>query len=129
MKEKRDITILLLSIPLAIATAFVSYIGIFVDNTYVKETASYAAQGIGQDIINLFIVVPVIIISALLAYRKNKAGLFIWSGSLFYLAYSYTIYSFALHYNNLFLAYCFILGLSFYSLLQDLINFMKENIT
>jgi len=88
MSEKKyDSVILILSLPLAILTAIVSYAGVFNESTYAKETISYAAQGIGQDIINLFIVVPILLITSILAYRKSKSGLLIWSGAIFYLAY------------------------------------------
>ncbi|MDD4971416.1 MAG: hypothetical protein PHT07_18455 [Paludibacter sp.] len=129
MEKRNDANILMLSIPLAILTAFVSYAGIFCVGTYAKETAIYAAQGIGQDIVNLFFVVPILIIAAIFAYRKSKLGLLIWSGSIFYLAYSYTIYSFGLHFNHLFIAYCAILGLSFYSLVYFLISSNKEHVS
>lgn len=121
--------ILLLTIPLAIFTAIASYVGIFIENTYLKETANYAAQGIGQDIVNLFVIVPVLLVSSILAYRKNKVGLFLWSGVLFYIVYSYTLYCFALHFNDLFIVYCIILSLSFYSLLYFFVKSMKENIS
>lgn len=129
MEKKNDVNILLLSGPLAILTAFVSYAGVFIESTYTKETAIYAAQGIGQDIVNLFFVVPILIIGAIFSYRKSKLGLLIWSGAIFYLAYSYTIYSFGLHFNHLFIAYCVILGLSFYSLVYFLIYSNKENVS
>jgi len=126
MQKKNDPIILLLSVPLAILTAVVSFAGIFIENTYARENTLYAAQGIGQDIVNLFIVVPVLLVAAFFAWRKSKLGLLIWSGIIFYLAYSYTIYSFGLHFNNLFIAYCSILGLSFYSLVYYLITSLKE---
>jgi len=120
---------LLLSVPLAILTAIVSYAGVFVESTYARENSLYAAQGIGQDIVNLFIVVPILLFAAFFAWRKSKLGLLIWSGAVFYLAYSYTIYSFGLHFNNLFIAYCLILGLSFYSLVYFLISSLSENVS
>lgn len=123
-----DKGILYLSIPLSIFTAVASFSGIFIEKTYSKETASYAAQGIGQDLVNLFIVVPVLLLSAFLAYRKNKVGLFLWSGSVFYIAYSYTIYAFAIHFNTLFIIYCAILGLSFYSFVYFIYKSMKEDV-
>lgn len=128
-QDHRDKIILLLTIPLAIFTAIVSYVGIFIENTYLKETVNYAAQGIGQDIVNLFVIVPVLLISSVFAYRENRFGLFLWSGTLFYMVYSYAIYCFALHFNNLFLVYCLIFGLSFYSLLYFFVKSMKENIS
>jgi len=129
MEKKTDVMILMLSLPLAILTAIVSYAGVFIESTYARENALYAAQGIGQDIINLFIVVPILLITAFFAWRKSKLGLLIWSGTIFYLAYSYTIYSFGLHFNNLFLAYCTILGLSFYSLIYFVIISLKEDVS
>ena len=129
MEKKTDLNILLLSVPLAFLTAFVSYAGIFVESTYAKETAIYAAQGIGQDIVNLFFVVPILIITTVFAWRKSKLGLLIWSGAIFYLAYLYTIYCFGMHFNHLFIAYCLILGFSFYSLVYFLITSLKENVS
>src|ERR1035437_1665251 len=129
MKNKQDLNILLLSLPLAILTALVSYAGVFVESTYARENTLYAAQGIGQDIVNLFIVVPILLIAAFFAWRKSKLGLLVWSGAVFYLAYSYTIYSFGLHFNNLFIEYCLILGLSFYSLMYFVISSLNENVS
>ena len=128
-ENKRDVNILILSLPLAILTSVVSYAGIFIESTYWKETANYAAQGIGQDIVNLFIVVPIFIIAAIFAWRRSKLGLLIWSGALFYLAYSYTIYCFGLHFNHLFIAYCLILGLSFYSLIYFIFSSNREDVS
>jgi len=127
LKKKHDTIILLLSVPLAILTAIASYAGIFVESTYVRETTLYASQGIGQDIVNLFIVVPILLISSFYASRKSKPGLLVWSGAIFYLAYSYTIYSFGLHFNQLFILYCAILGLSFYSFVYFILSAHKVN--
>ncbi len=129
MRKKNDVIILMLSVPTAILTALVSYAGIFIESTYSKETANYAAQGIGQDYVNLYIVVPVLLMATFFTYRNSKLGLFVWSGAMFYLAYSYAIYSFGLHFNNLFIGYCVILGLSFYSLIYFLISSLNENVS
>ena len=129
MVKKRDLNIAFLSVPLAILTALVSYAGIFIEGTYARETPLYAAQGIGQDIVNLFLVVPIFLIASLYAYRLHKFALLVWSGAVFYLAYSYTIYGFGMHFNNLFIAYCLILGLSFYSLLYFVFISRKLNVS
>ena len=129
LEKKRDANILILSLPLAILTSVVSYAGIFIESTYANETANYAAQGIGQDIVNLFVVVPIFILAAIFAWRRNKLGLIIWSGALFYLAYSYTIYCFGLHFTHMFIAYCLILGLSFYSFIYFIFSSIHENVS
>jgi len=117
MKPIKEPTILLISVPLALLTAWVSGAGVFIASTYQRETPGYAAQGIGQDAVNLFLVVPFLVLSAFGAWRGSKAWLLAWGGSLFYLAYSYAIYAFALHFNSLFLGYCAVLGLSVYGLI------------
>jgi len=81
---------------------------------YAKETANWFAQSIGQDMADLFIALPFLLISSWLAYRGNKKALLIWAGVLAYLGYTFTIYCFAIHFNRLFIVYCFTLGLAVY---------------
>ena len=75
----------------------------------------WAVQGMGQDIVDLFIVVPLLILSLVFVRKGNKYSYFIFSGILFYILYSFVIYSFGVHFNNLFLLYCLILGTSLYT--------------
>jgi len=48
------------------------------------------------------------------------AARLVWMGALLYLVYDYTAYALALHFNSMFLAYCAVLGLSFYALVGSL---------
>ena len=50
--------ILALSLPLLVFLIIASYFGIFITETYAELTVSFTAQGIGQDIVNLFIISP-----------------------------------------------------------------------
>lgn len=45
----------------------------------------------------------------------NKTAILLWGGINVFISYTYAIYCFAVHFNGLFLVYCFVLGLSFYS--------------
>lgn len=129
MKTKNfDKIIPALSLPLFVFLVIASYFGIFNENTYSKETLTFAVQGIGQDIVNLFIISPLLLISSFLASKKNKIATLVWSGVIFYLVYSYIIYCFSMHFNFLFLVYCFILGLSFYSFVYFIISNLNEPI-
>ena len=107
--------ITMLSLVLALSLAIVSYYGAFVKGTYVHETPSMAAQGMGQDVVDLFIVLPLLLISLFFVWRNNKLAYFVFGGTLFYLLYSFVIYSLGVHFNNLFLWYCLTLGLSLYT--------------
>jgi hypothetical protein len=121
-------TILAFTLPLVILIIFATYCGLFVPGTYSKETVNWTAQAIGQDVVNLVLLVPFLIITSLLVFKKNRIAFLLWSGGIFYLIYSYAIYCFALHFNNLFLVYCLILSLSFYSFMYFLFSQIKEPI-
>ena len=69
---------------------------------------------------DLFLITPVLLMSAILAYAGNRSAKFIWAGTLLYLVYTFVIYCFDVHFNNLFYFYCLCLGLSFYSLVYFL---------
>lgn len=112
-----------LSIAAGLLMALVSLLGITSPGTYGKETPNWAAQALGQDWINLAVVFPMLLISALVVLRqKSVRGLLIWFGALIYLIYSYTLYSFFVHFGPLFLLYVAILSLSFYSFVGGLVS-------
>jgi hypothetical protein len=93
-----------------------SLAGVFGGNTYARETASWAAQGVGQDIANLLIIIPALLLSIYYVGRRSGRALLIRNGLLVYVIYSYVIYAFFTHFNSLFLIYVALLSLSFYTL-------------
>lgn len=107
----------LLTLLLGIFLAVVSYCGAFLPQTYARETASMAAQGAGQDLFDLFIVVPLLFISFLFLRKGSAPAHAVYTGTVLYILYSFVIYSFGVHFNALFLAYCAVLGVSFYTCL------------
>ena len=115
MKKEYLNIISVLTILLAIFLTIVSYFGVFVSSTYVRDSVSMSAQGIGQDIVNLFFVVPLLLVSLYLVRKNNRSGLLILAGTLFYIMYSFIIYAFGVHFNQMFLLYCTILGLSLFT--------------
>lgn len=122
-------TILVLSLPQAVLIIVASSLGLLSPGFYTKETPDWAAQSIGQDIIDLFLVTPALIITTLFAIRKSKAAMMLWGGINLYLVYTFLIYCFDVHFNKLFLVYCFTLGFSFYSFAYFLLSLAKEKIT
>jgi hypothetical protein len=105
-----------LSFPLAFLLAGASLGGLFLSSAYQAETGLHAAQAVGNDAGNLLIVVPVLVLVSVFALRRSRAALLVWMGALLYLVYDFLGYAFGLHFNAMFLAYCAILGLSFYAL-------------
>jgi hypothetical protein len=69
--------------------------------------------------------------------KGSKAAVFIYGGTLFYLLYSFVIYCFGVHFNRLFLLYCFTLGFSLYAFIlllhelsgMDVNNWFEEHAT
>lgn len=100
---------------------------VFEETIYGRETASWAAQSVGQDIANL-IAFPVLAGAALLAARGSMRAHLIWIGLLVYSAYTYAIYTFALHFGPLFLTWVAVFGLSVYTLIGALTNVDAESV-
>lgn len=114
---KRNNNYIYLSIFITVLILASGAIGISSPEIYEKEAFNWQVQAVWQDYIDVFLIVPVLVISGVYAYYKKSLGEAVWSGSLIYVAYSYTIYAFDIHFNELFYFYCLILGLSFYSLI------------
>lgn len=110
LKTLRTLTILL-----AVSLTIVSIAGAFFPGTYARDAASMAAQGIGQDLVDLFLGVPMLLVTFYFAARGKRVALLLYGGILFYIMYSFIIYCFGVHFNQLFLLYCMTLGLSLYA--------------
>jgi len=128
MKEMSGKIILFISIIISLFITIVSVTGLVYPDIYSKETFNWKTQSVTQDAVDLFLVMPSLMITAILAFKKNKiAGLF-WSGVIFYLIYTFVIYCFALHFNRLFIVYCTTLGLCFYSFMYFLLSQIQKPI-
>ena len=102
-----------LSLVLALSVTIASGAGLLMSwELYASETADWYAQCIGQDIADLFIALPFLIVSSWFAYRGNRKAHLVYAGVLAYVIYTFTIYCFAVHFNRLFIVYCVTLGLA-----------------
>lgn len=128
MKLRHPISIINLTVILALLLTVVSFSGIFIAEIYQRETLSMAAQGVGQDIFDLFIIVPLLLISLFYATKGIREALIILGGSVFYTMYSFFIYSFGIHFNALFIFYCFTLGASFYLFVLIITEFVDSDV-
>jgi len=109
----------LLAYPLAALFGISSLVGVLrPDIAYRNETPLWTAQGVGQDWVDLFVVVPLIVWSAARSRRGSRTARMVLGGALIYSLYSLVLYAFAVHFNPLFLIYCGGLGLSFYAVLD-----------
>jgi hypothetical protein len=120
--------ILLISVPLALLIVLVSLVGLLKPGFYSGQALNWQVQTYGQDLVDLFLVVPALIITCAMALRRDGIWRSLWAGVLIYIAYTFVIYSFEIHFNVLFLPYCLVLGLSVYGIIHvALSSFPRTN--
>jgi len=102
--------------------------GLFSRDLYMAETHNWKVQAVGQDMIDLLLIVPCLIATSFISFYRKTAFL-LWGGVVMYLAYTFTIYCFDTHFNQMFVVYCMITGLSFYSTLYYLYAVASEKIS
>lgn len=112
---------------LAILIATASLAGIWEPSIYAKETASWGAQGLGQDVVDLLVIVPVLLGCSWGVARGSRIAMLVLAGVLIYVVYSFFLYSLAMHFNALFLVYCATLGVAFYSLVDVGLYLFTQN--
>ena len=105
------------TIPIVFLMLLCSGMGLLQPDIYKRETADWLAQCMGQDISNVFVIVPLLIITAVYSLNGSRSARIIWAGAVLTNIYSYMLYCFAVHFNSLFHLYCLILGLSIYALI------------
>jgi hypothetical protein len=88
---------------------------------YAREAHAWAVQGMGQDAVDLFVVVPLLVGILPLLRRDSVRAWLVWVGLMFYVAYSYVLYSFFVHFGPLFLVYVGALGMSFYAIVGSFV--------
>ena len=117
------------TIAIALLLAITAVAGIFWPATYAKETLFSAAGGLGSDLVDLILVVPILLISGIKGYRESVSARLVWLGTLGYLLYNLVLYAFGVHFNALFLIYCATLSLCFYATVFSLPFISLEQIT
>lgn len=103
-------------------------VSLYNEGIYKYMSADVAIQGIAQDYVTLFIGIPMLLIT-LLKFRKGSIkGAFLLAGTLGYFFVTYLFYLTMAAYNELFLLYALLLGLSFFALLSTLFSFNLQYI-
>ncbi|GLI27265.1 hypothetical protein ARHIZOSPH14_15070 [Agromyces rhizosphaerae] len=102
------------TIVIAVLVVASSLLGLLLPSVYAREVEDWRLQAWGQDVGNLASVVVLIVGMRLLKTRRS-IGVPLWLGALFYVLYAFVIYVFGVHFNELFLLYTAILGLSVFT--------------
>jgi len=106
-----------------------SAVGLLYPDIYADATVNWKLQTIGQDGVDFFLIVPVLAISGFYAAREKRFALLVWGGTNIYIVYTFIIYCFDVRFNSLFVPYCLILGLGFYSSAIFVYKLIKDDYT
>ncbi|HTP89978.1 MAG TPA: hypothetical protein VMJ34_23695 [Bryobacteraceae bacterium] len=109
-----------LSFPLAVLLVIASGAGVFLPSVYANEPHLAGAGAVSADLMNLIVVVPVLIASAIFTLRGWMGARLVWMSTVLYVVYAFIYYTLSVRYNALFLIYCAVQGLSFYMLVGAL---------
>ncbi len=110
-------TWLWLSILAALLAIAGSVVGLTVGSIYARLTPAFLPQALAQDIANLVLASPALLILATLALRGSLRAYLLWLGVLTFTVYNYIIYTYSLPFGSLYLVWIAVLGLCVYSLL------------
>lgn len=115
-------TIFIVELLLSISIVITGCVSLLHHDFYKLETKNWQVQATGQDLINILVIVPSLLCTAWFSLKDKAWASLVKPGIFLYLAYTFTIYCFDIHFNQLFLSYCLILGLSFYLLVYYIVS-------
>lgn len=120
---------IILTLILCLFIIISSLSGVFFEKElYSMNVPAYIVQSVGTDIGNLFVIVPILLLSIIFLYRNSKKAFIIWFGTMMYALYLFIYNCFTLHFNHLFLIYCAELGLTLYSLFIAIASLNADSI-
>lgn len=139
--------VIVLSILVAVLSAFVAAMGLFLKNTgtpfsfttlrgqivqiygqglYHYDTQFFGTAYKGQDAVALFLGVPLLVITIFLYQRGSVSGQFFLLGLLGYFLYLYASMALGAAYNQLFLVYIVIFSASLFAFIQLFSSLVRE---
>lgn len=106
-----------LSIAAGVLAVAGSVVGLGVGGFYANLTPAFLPQALAQDVANLALAAPALLVCAILALRGSLRARLVWLGVLAFTVYNYVIYTFSIPFGPLFPVWVAVLGLSLFSLI------------
>jgi len=123
---KGNITLIyFLSFLIAILMTVASVAGLQ-SRAVIYPTEELIRSFVPNDVVNLFIGLPILLGSMYMTWRGKLIGLLCWSGALFFVFYNYTAYVFAMPLNWAFLLHLILVVLSMYTLIGLIANIDRK---
>lgn len=95
---------------------------------YYYDTVSSAAQQQGNDVVTLFVALPLLVVSTWMTFRGSLRGRLLLTGTIGFFLYTYLSMSMLTAFNALFLVYVAIFGLSLYAFILCLMTYDLETL-
>ncbi|WP_416840954.1 hypothetical protein [Haloferax sp. DFSO52] len=96
-------------------------VGLFVSDFY-RDAPELVAQLYGQDALTLVVALPALAGSLYVAARGSLRGYVVWLGVTGYLLYTYASYAFMTAFNELYLVYVALFGLTLFTLVGGILR-------
>jgi len=106
---------------IAVLAAVSSLLGLFRPGHY-NDAQALLARYFVQDAIMLAYAIPVLLVGLWFAVRGSLRGRFVWLGALAFMTYMWVTYSLQLAFNEFFLGYVTLVGLSLFTLIGGLVD-------
>lgn len=85
---------------------------VWADAVYGREVTVFVQQAVAQDVVDLVVVGPALLVLAAGVLRGSDRAWLLWLGALAFTVYNYVIYAFTIHVGRLSLLWMAVLGLS-----------------
>jgi hypothetical protein len=95
---------------------------------YYYDTVSSAAQQQGNDVVTLFVALPLLVVSTWMTFRGSLRGRLLLTGTIGFFLYTYLSMCMLTAFNALFLVYVAIFGMSLYAFILCMISFDLETL-
>jgi hypothetical protein len=111
----------MMSAIIAFLLLFATSGGLFIEWLY-KDSASTLQALFGQDLVTFLVVLPLLIGAQAVAMQGSVRALMVWLGTLGYVCYLYTMMAFGVSYNEFFVVYVALFGLSLIAMIASFVN-------
>lgn len=115
---KRDLKLIYILSSLVAVLMTVSSIVSLLFREIIYPTEELLQAFVANDVVNLVVGLPVLLVSMWLTRRHSLVGLLWWPGALLYVLYNYSVYIFAMPFNAAFLLNLTVVSLSLYTLIS-----------
>ncbi len=127
MQSQLSKSSLILSIIITLLAVVSSAGGIWINNLY-NDNAFVKSAWYTNDIITLFVVVPLLVRAIYLSHKGSEQWLMLWMGLMGYVFYNFAFYLFGAAFNIFFLLYTALVSMSAIALVVQLSNSSLGNI-